>query len=281
MKAVRQRRRGALVGMATAAMVQPAGGTGHPGVDRVVGRTRSQDQQALGTIVDAVDARLVIVDDAQVRGVEAGLADRAHRLGGGEEVGEAEHGAAAKARPVLQPHPGLGDHAERTFRADDHAVGAGAGAGAGQPARLHDAGRRRRAQAFDEIVDMRVERREVAARAGGDPAAQGRELEALRVVADGEAVRPSAASSAGPWMPAWMRAARLVAVDLEHAIEAAQVEADDAGIEVADVRLDAADDRGAAAKGDDGELVPLAQSSTAMTSASLVGLATRSPVAIR
>ena len=50
------------------------------------------------------------------------------------------------------------------------------------------------------------------------------------------------------------RAARLI--DLEHAIEPAQVEADGAGVGLADRRLDAADDRGAAAEGDDGDLRP-------------------------
>ena len=60
---------------------------------------------------------------------------------------------------------------------------------AGQAARFHGAGRRHRAHAFDEIVNVRVEGGEVAARAGGDPAAESRELEALRIVPDREPVR--------------------------------------------------------------------------------------------
>jgi hypothetical protein len=109
-------------------------GPRHPRLDGVVGGLEAEDEQALLVVVDAVGARLVVVDDAQVGRVEPGLGDGAHGLGGREEVGEAEHRAALEARPALQPHPRLGDHAERAFRADDHAVGARPGARAGQAA---------------------------------------------------------------------------------------------------------------------------------------------------
>ena len=64
----------------------------------------------------------------------------------------------------------------------------------------------------------------------------------------------SAASIAGPRIPPWMRAARLVCVDLEHPVEMTQVEADRAGVAVAHDWLDAADDRGAAAERNDRDL---------------------------
>ena len=105
----------------------------------MVGGLEGEHEQALLVGVDAIGAGLVVVDHPEVRGIEPCLRHRAHRPRGGEEIGEAEHGVAAEARPALQPHPGLGDHAERAFGADDHAVRAGAGAGAGQPARLHRA----------------------------------------------------------------------------------------------------------------------------------------------
>ena len=186
--------------------------------------------------------------------MEPRLRDRAHGARRGEEIRKAEHGVAAEARPPLQPHPGLGDHAERAFGADHHAVGAGACAGAGQAAGLHRARGGDRAQAFDEIVDVGVERGEMAAGARRDPAAQRRELEALRIVPDGEAVRfqrrldrrsPDAALDS-------RRPARLV--DLEHPVQAAHIEAHRAGIGAADRRLDAADDRGAGAERNNGDL---------------------------
>ena len=111
------------------------------------------------------------------------------RARGGEEVREAHRAAGAEARPVLEPHPGLGDDAENAFGADEQPVGAGPGAGAGQAARLDDAARRHHAQAFDEIVDMGVERGEMAARARRDPAAQCRILEALREMPQRQIVR--------------------------------------------------------------------------------------------
>ena len=98
----------------------------HPGVDRMVGGFEGEHEQALLIGVDAVGSGFGIVDDAQVRWVEPSLRGGAHGASGGEEIGEAEHGVGAEARPALQPHPRLGDHAERALRADHHAVGAGA-----------------------------------------------------------------------------------------------------------------------------------------------------------
>ena len=101
---------------------------------------------------------------------------------------------------------------------------------------------------------MGVERGEVPAAAGGDPAAESGEPEALRVVPDREAVGLQrrldrrtqdagldARGAAGP-------------VDLEDLVEPPQVEADRAGVAVADGRLDAANDRRAAAEGHDGDV---------------------------
>ena len=144
----------------------------HPRVHGMVGGFEGEHEQALLIGVDAIGARFGIVDDAQVRGIKPGLRDGAHGSCSGKEIRQAEDRVGAEARAPLEPHPGLGDHAERPFRADHHPVGAGARAGARQAARFHDARWRQRAQAFDEIVDMGVEGGEVAARAGGDPAAE-------------------------------------------------------------------------------------------------------------
>ncbi len=94
----------------------------------------------------------------------------------------------------------------------------------------------------------------MAARARRDPAAEGRELEALRVVPDGEPVRLQRRLDRGPADPALDASGAARRVDLEHAVEMAQIEADRAGVAVAHMRLDAADDRGAAAERNDGDL---------------------------
>ena len=222
----------------------------------MVGGFEGDDQHALLIGVDAIGAGLVIVDDAQVRRVEPGLGDGADRPRGGEEILEAEHGVSAEAGPALQPHPGLGDDAKRALRADHHAVGTGTGARARQAARLHRAGRRDHADAFDEIVDVGVERREVAPRAGGDPAAERRELEALRIVADRKAVRFQGRLDRRAANAALDARGAARAVHLEHAVEMAHVEADRSLVSVADDRLDAADHRGAGAERHDRDLRP-------------------------
>ena len=118
---------------------------------------------------------------------------------------------------------------------------------------------------------------EVAAGAGGDPAAQRGELERLREVAQREAVRRGAASSsAGPGRPAWMRAARETRVDLEHAGRGAPGRRRPRRGSRSTPRLDAAHHAGAAAVGDRrgaGGGAPVEHRST---SASSRGKATRS-----
>ena len=127
----------------------------------------------------------------------------------------------------LQPHPGLRDDAENAFRADEQAIGARPRARSGKAPRLDHALRRDDAQAFDEIVDMGVERREMAARARRDPAAERRIVKALRKMPQGEAVRlqlsfERRAESAG-LDPRGARGR----VDLEHAgRDAAQIDGD-------------------------------------------------------
>ena len=86
-----------------------------------------------------------------------------------------------------------------------------------------------------------------------DPAAEGGEFEALRIVPDGEAMRPQRCLDRGPANAALDARGTARHVDLEHAVEAAHVEADCAGIGVADRGLDAAYDRGTAAERNDGD----------------------------
>ncbi len=152
----------------------------------MVGRFEGQHQHGLLVAPRDAGQRLARLEQAAVGGIEARLGDVAHRVGAGIEVAEAHAGGGAEGRLLAQAHPGLGDDAQDAFGADEHAVGAGAGAGAGQAARFQRAGGRHDARAFHEIVDVGVERGVVAARARGDPAAQGRAAIGLHVVAHGE-----------------------------------------------------------------------------------------------
>src|ERR1035437_3930663 len=92
-------------------------------------------------------------------------------------LGNGHRRARAKRRPILKPHPGLGDDAENSFGTDEHPVRAGTRARAGQAARFDHSGWSDDAEGFDEVVDMRVQRREMPARPRRDPSAQRREFE--------------------------------------------------------------------------------------------------------
>ena len=160
------------------------------------------------------------VEQPAVGRVQARLGDRAGRGDAAGVVVEVHRAPALPARPVLQPHPGLGDHAEGALGAEEQPVGGGPGARAGQPAGLADPGRGDDAQRLDQVVDVGVEGGEVPAGPGGEPAAEGGELEGLREVAQGQAVRAQLvfqvrAEDAG--LDAGGAAGR---VDLEHAVEA-------------------------------------------------------------
>ena len=147
--------------------------------------------------------------------------------------------------PRLNPNPGLGDHAERSFRSEQHPVGARAGAGAGESSRLPEPARRDRADRLNEVVDVGEARCEVAAGAGCDPAAERRALERLWVEAHRQAVLAELLFE--PW-PAGAGADQRRArnrINFEHLIEPPKVERTSSVEARRNVRLDAADDAGA------------------------------------
>ena len=90
--------------------------------------------------------------------------------------------------------------------------------------------------------------REVAAGPGRDPAAEGRVLEGLREVAQGEAVLAQLLLQPRPGRAGLDPRRQRGRVDLEHPVEPAQVQRDDRPL--AEPRLDPADDAGAAAERD-------------------------------
>ena len=162
----------------------------------------------------------------QFDGIETGLRQRAHRRGARHHRVEARRARGAVARRVLQPHPRLGDDAEDSLRSDDQAIGARPGARARQPPRLHHAARRHHARRLDEVVDVGVERREVAARARDDPAAERRVLEALREVAERQAVRLELRFEVGAASAGLDARGAALAIDLEHLVQPLEVDGD-------------------------------------------------------
>ena len=111
------------------------------------------------------------------------------------------------------------------------------------------AGRRHGAHALGHVVDMGQHGGVVAAAAGRDPAAERRILEALRVVAQGQAVRAELVFQVRSVHPCLDARRARGPVDLQHPVHGAHVDGDRSLVAAAHIRMDAANDRGAAAEG--------------------------------
>ena len=220
----------------------------HPGVERMVARLESQHHDRDGAVAGAGVVGLPRVEDPAVRGIETGLRDRADGLRRREEACEFDAAARAKTRLRLQPHPGLRDDPENAFGADEHPVRARPRARSGQASRLDHAVRRHDAQAFDEIVDMGIEAREMAAGPRRDPAAERRIFEALRKVAQRQAVRLQLGFERRPERAALDPGRARDRVDLQHLAEMAQIDGDGRLVAPVPAMLDAAADARSAAE---------------------------------
>ena len=213
--------------------------TREPRVERMVGGFEAQHEQR-AAFAGAGPGGFVGIDQPAVRRVELRLRQRAHRLGGLQEVGEAHRRAGAEARPRAHPHPGFRDDPQRALGTEQQALHARTGARTRQAARLERADRRDDAQRLDELVDVRDERREVTAGPRRDPAAERRVLEALREVTQREPVRLELRLERRTARAGLDASGERRAVDLEHAVEALEVEAHRRRVRLADRGLDAA-----------------------------------------
>ena len=136
----------------------------HPGVDAWSADFERQHHDGDRAVGRTGVERFCRVEDAAVRRIKPGLRDRANRARGSEEILEAHRAARAKLRAILQPHPRLRDDTEK-FLPSRSSCGPGSGlrrspAGGGFPACPLGVTVR---TTFDEIVNMRVERGEMAA----------------------------------------------------------------------------------------------------------------------
>jgi hypothetical protein len=139
---------------------------------------------------------------------DAGLREGAQRLGRRGEARQRAGGEGLHPRARGHTQRDLGEHPERALRSDEQLAQVRPGGGGGQRAGLEGAGRRRRPQPRHERVDPAVARGGLAGRAGGDPAADGGELEGLRQVAEREVVRGERRLRRRPVRPAWSVARR-------------------------------------------------------------------------
>jgi hypothetical protein len=192
-----------------------------------------------------------MVEQATVARVEPRLGQFAGRLHRLREVGEVHRRAGPKRRPRLEAHPRLGDHAKGALRAGKQPLRGRTGAGPRQSSRLHHAARCHDAHGLYELVDVRVEGREMAPGTGRDPAAQRRPLKRLWVMAQREAVRLQLRFEGRSERPGSDSRGAGSTVDLEHAVKMAKIEADGAAVAVTDIGFDAAGHAGAAPEGND------------------------------
>ena len=187
------------------------------------------------------------VEHAQVGGPLLGLGDEARAVGGGGHAVEDDAGRRAEPGAGLDAHPGFGDDAEDALAADNHAVGGRAGAAAGESAGFPHAGGGYHAHGLNEVVDVGVVGGVVSAAAGGNPAAQGGELEALGEVAQGVAVGTELRFQGRAENAGLDAGGAGSVVDFQHLVQVGQV---DGYYGVGWRGFDAGDDGAAAAVGD-------------------------------
>ena len=151
---------------------------------------------------------------------------------------------ALNSRPRPDPDPGLGDRAEDPLRAGQQAVGRGTGAGTRQPPALPGPARGDRPHRLDQVLDVGIDGREVPAGPGRDPAAEGRVLEGLREVAQGQPVLAQLRFQPRPGRPGLDSRRQRCRVDLQHPVQPPQVHRHHRPIP--EPRLHPADDAGPA-----------------------------------
>ena len=134
-----------------------------------------------------VDAGLGLVGEPDDGRAGAGLHDGAQRVGAGGEVGERPRLVAGGLRHRVYPNAHAGDDPEHALRADHQLAQVRACRRLRRTAEIEHARRRDRAQAADHVVEPAVTRRVLAGRPRRGEPADGRELEALREVAEREA----------------------------------------------------------------------------------------------
>jgi hypothetical protein len=98
-------------------------GPGHGGIDRMVGRLETEDEQVTAIVDTGGQGGLTGIDQATVGGEQPRLGHRPGRVDGGGEVAEPHAGGGFVPGSVLEPHPRLGDDAERALGPEEQPIG--------------------------------------------------------------------------------------------------------------------------------------------------------------
>jgi DNA-binding CsgD family transcriptional regulator len=184
-------------------------GAVHRGGGVVVGGLEAEEQH--GPSVgrgDAVQEGFERVEHAAVGRVKARLGDGPRGLHSLGHRVEAYARGQAPPGTGQHPHPRRGDHPERALGAQNPAARVGPRARSGHPRGLPHPRGAQHPHGLNAVVDVRIERGEMAACAGGDPSPEGGKLKALRKMPQG--VLPEARFEFG---------ARRAGFDVGHAVD--------------------------------------------------------------
>ena len=217
--------------------------TSDPGVEGMIGGLERKQEQRVTAVVGAGQLRLERIEEATVGGIQTGLGDRTAPLRYRRKMSKNGRSPTRVRRPVLQSHPRFGDHTERAFGAQQHAVRRRPRTRAGQPTTFPHAARGDRSNRLDEVIDMGVQRRVVPTRARREPAAKRRELERLWEVSQRQPVRTELILERRAVDTSLNASGAGFGVDLDDLVESPHVDTDRAGVVVVDVALDTADHR--------------------------------------
>ena len=179
-----------------------------------------------------------MVEQTTVRWPQATLSDGASGAASIFEAFELERRRCPEAGAILQSHPGFGNDPERPLRANQDTGRVWTGSRGRHSAGLIHPVRCDGPHAFDKLVDVREQGCVVTAGASCNPTPKRGHFERLREMPQREAVRLELFLQVRTEHTGLNPRSARRAVDIEHATEVAQVDADRPGVRIADVRFD-------------------------------------------
>ena len=257
-----QDRPGLLAEVGAAEAGQHGGDRGPLGGDRGGRALVAGDHHAAGrgprTPISSGRARLIAVSASSERRITVGSSPAWARVriaaAPSTKDGQRHPSYTLVSGSAADPDGDRGDHAEGALGAEQQLAQVGAGGVGGRRAEVEPTARGGDGQADDQRVEAAVAGAGLAAGAGGGEAADGGELEGLREVAEREPVLGEQRLGLGAAQAGLEGGGHRDRVDGEQPLHPDQVEADQAGVPLA-AGGQAAGDRGAAAEGDDREVV--------------------------
>ena len=207
----------------------------------------SQHQDVVRTVARTGVRGLLPFDQTRTRGIEARLGNATCRLDRLVVVGEPHADHLTVLWSSMKSDPSLCDDPERAFRSEEETIGIRSRARDRKAAGFDIPSGRDDPHAFDVIVDLRIDGREMSCGACRDPPAKRGEFPGLKEEAQRQTAGLELSLEMGA-QHAGLNARRLRgAIDLHNLVEVLHVDRDGAAIAIVLRRIDAADHACAAA----------------------------------